>query len=304
MELVEQRSAGPGRHRAGRRGPGGEDEQGREREDGGTAAHRAVRLAGRSGGSRRQGVPVRSGTSWARSSSSSPRQARRKPARRAAARARRRGGARRPRSCSAAAASPAASTRSARCARWTCFSVNRTVNQFDVYVGTSAGSFVAALAANGVTPEEMMRVVNQQVPTPFRDIDLGQLLQPERRRVRQEGRRAAVEGGQRAARARAAARPGLGHGLRARPRRGPAVRRVLRQRPRVLHADGAQRPRPDRRLPAPGRPSCTSRRPTSTPASGSSSAPTTGTTSRSRPPCARRPRCRWSTSPSGSATAS
>lgn len=56
--------------------------------------------------------------------------------------------------------------------------VNRTVNQFDVYVGTSAGSFVAALAANGVTPEEMMRVVNQQVPTPFRDIDLGRLLKP------------------------------------------------------------------------------------------------------------------------------
>jgi len=57
-------------------------------------------------------------------------------------------------------------------------SVNRTVNQFDVYVGTSAGSFVAALAANGVTPEEMMRVVNQQVPTPFRDIDVGTVLQP------------------------------------------------------------------------------------------------------------------------------
>src|SRR3954471_20425165 len=57
-------------------------------------------------------------------------------------------------------------------------SVNRTINQFDVYVGTSAGSFVAALAANGVTPEEMMRVVNQQVPTPFRDIDLGTLLRP------------------------------------------------------------------------------------------------------------------------------
>src|SRR5216110_908056 len=56
--------------------------------------------------------------------------------------------------------------------------VNRTVNEFDVYVGTSAGSFVASLTANGVTPEEMMRVVNQQVPTPFRDIDLGQLLRP------------------------------------------------------------------------------------------------------------------------------
>src|SRR4051812_7336176 len=56
--------------------------------------------------------------------------------------------------------------------------VNRTVNQFDVYVGTSAGSFVAGLAANGVTPEEMMRVVNQQVPTPFQDIDVSTLLRP------------------------------------------------------------------------------------------------------------------------------
>jgi predicted acylesterase/phospholipase RssA len=57
-------------------------------------------------------------------------------------------------------------------------SVNRTVNQFDVYVGTSAGAFVASMAANGITPEEMMRVVNRQVPTPFRDIDLGTLLRP------------------------------------------------------------------------------------------------------------------------------
>jgi len=57
-------------------------------------------------------------------------------------------------------------------------SVNRTVNQFDVYVGTSAGSFVAAMTANGITPEEMMRVVNQQTPSPFRDVDLNQLLRP------------------------------------------------------------------------------------------------------------------------------
>jgi len=54
--------------------------------------------------------------------------------------------------------------------------VNRTVNQFDVYVGTSAGAFVASMAANGITPEEMMRVVNRQAPTPFRDIDVGTLL--------------------------------------------------------------------------------------------------------------------------------
>jgi NTE family protein len=56
--------------------------------------------------------------------------------------------------------------------------VNSTVNQFDVYVGTSAGSFIAALCANGVTPEEMMRVVTSQGPAPFRDVDLSDLLRP------------------------------------------------------------------------------------------------------------------------------
>jgi NTE family protein len=57
-------------------------------------------------------------------------------------------------------------------------SVNRTVNQFDVYVGTSAGAFVAAAVANGVTPEEMMRVLVQQVPTPFPDARISALLRP------------------------------------------------------------------------------------------------------------------------------
>ncbi len=57
-------------------------------------------------------------------------------------------------------------------------SVNRTVNQFDVYVGTSAGSFVAAAVANGVTPEEIMRVIVQQVPTPFPDARISALLKP------------------------------------------------------------------------------------------------------------------------------
>ena len=56
--------------------------------------------------------------------------------------------------------------------------VNRTVNDFDVYVGTSAGSFVASMISNGVTPEEMMRVVDHQRPTPFPDLDLGNLLRP------------------------------------------------------------------------------------------------------------------------------
>ncbi|HEY2651760.1 MAG TPA: patatin-like phospholipase family protein [Solirubrobacteraceae bacterium] len=57
-------------------------------------------------------------------------------------------------------------------------SVNRTVNQFDVYVGTSAGAFVAAAVANGLSPEEMMRVLVQRVSTPFPDARISALLRP------------------------------------------------------------------------------------------------------------------------------
>jgi predicted acylesterase/phospholipase RssA len=56
--------------------------------------------------------------------------------------------------------------------------VNRTVNDFDIYLGTSSGSFVAALAANGVTSEEMMRVVLGERPAAFRDLDAAMLLAP------------------------------------------------------------------------------------------------------------------------------
>jgi len=58
-------------------------------------------------------------------------------------------------------------------------SVNRTVNDFDVFVGTSAGALVGALTANGVTPEQMMRVVNSDKGSqPFPNIDLDNLLRP------------------------------------------------------------------------------------------------------------------------------
>jgi NTE family protein len=56
--------------------------------------------------------------------------------------------------------------------------VNRTVNDFDIYVGTSAGSFVASMLANGVTPEEMMRVLNKALPSPIPDPKLRNLLRP------------------------------------------------------------------------------------------------------------------------------
>jgi NTE family protein len=56
--------------------------------------------------------------------------------------------------------------------------VNSTVNNFDVYVGTSAGSFVAGMLANGVTPDEMMQVINRRIASELEDLDLDKVLTP------------------------------------------------------------------------------------------------------------------------------
>ena len=45
-------------------------------------------------------------------------------------------------------------------------SVNRTINDFDVYVGTSAGALVGALTANGVTPLETIAATNAPALVP------------------------------------------------------------------------------------------------------------------------------------------
>jgi predicted acylesterase/phospholipase RssA len=56
--------------------------------------------------------------------------------------------------------------------------VNSTVNDFDIYVGTSAGSFVAGMLANGVTPDEMMQVINKRIASDLDDLDLDKVLRP------------------------------------------------------------------------------------------------------------------------------
>src|SRR6478672_4322664 len=65
--------------------------------------------------------------------------------------------------------------------------VNSNVGNFDVYVGTSAGAFMAALCANGVTPEEMMQVVTRQGNVSFKDMNLGDLLRPNVRELVSNG---------------------------------------------------------------------------------------------------------------------
>lgn len=42
--------------------------------------------------------------------------------------------------------------------------INRTVNDFDIFVGTSAGAFVASLLANGISPADMMQSLDGSYP--------------------------------------------------------------------------------------------------------------------------------------------
>ena len=143
-----------------------------------------------------------------------------------------------------------------------------------------------------------MRVVNQQVPTPFRDIDLGQLLRPNLVEFAKQGRADAAALLQVARAARAAAR--VDQRRWTSRSASPRACRPACTRARASSSTCA-RCSPTPTAPTTSgcsRTSSTSPRPTSTPASGSSSAPTAGTTSRSPRPCARRRRCRWSTSPS------
>lgn len=42
--------------------------------------------------------------------------------------------------------------------------IDRTVNDFDIFVGTSAGAFVATFLAHGISPEEMLQSIDGSEP--------------------------------------------------------------------------------------------------------------------------------------------
>ena len=128
-------------------------------------------------------------------------------------------------------------------------SVNRTVNEFDVYVGTSAGSFVAAAVANGITPEEMMRVIVRQVPTPFPDARISSLLKPNYAEFLTKGADAPFRLAQVLRDAGLRPRAGLGRRPRRRPRRGAPVGALRGRWHRALRTHGPVGSRSHRRLP-------------------------------------------------------
>ncbi len=54
--------------------------------------------------------------------------------------------------------------------------IDLTVNDFDIYVGTSAGGLVAAMLANGFSPQEMMQTIDATHPE-IRGIEVGDIFQ-------------------------------------------------------------------------------------------------------------------------------
>jgi NTE family protein len=60
-------------------------------------------------------------------------------------------------------------------------SVRATVNDFDLYVGTSGGAVIASCLANGITPEELILANIGHPSAKFRGMGADEIMQPDRR---------------------------------------------------------------------------------------------------------------------------
>lgn len=67
--------------------------------------------------------------------------------------------------------------------------VDMSVNDFDIYVGTSCGAYVSALIANGCRPEDLMRAIDGQMVEGLESIDFRQLMRPNYREIAQRASR-------------------------------------------------------------------------------------------------------------------
>lgn len=71
--------------------------------------------------------------------------------------------------------------------------VNHTVNDFDIYVGTSCGAFINSLVANGARPQDLMVLLDGQDLPGYEPLDLTRLLKPNVRGIIDSGLRLPFE---------------------------------------------------------------------------------------------------------------
>lgn len=71
--------------------------------------------------------------------------------------------------------------------------VSHTVNDFDIYVGTSAGAFVGALLANGCRPEDLMALLADEEVPGYEPLEVKRILQPNYRGILGRGIRMPLE---------------------------------------------------------------------------------------------------------------
>lgn len=62
--------------------------------------------------------------------------------------------------------------------------VNTSVNDFDIFVGTSCGGFIGSLIANGARPEDMMALLDGREVAGYEELELDRLLRPNWRGLR------------------------------------------------------------------------------------------------------------------------